>query len=445
MTFSTFRKSFFLGCAAFGVLLMSPASASEGIKDAVQRDLPLLLSIYRQLHAHPELSGEEVQSAATMAKQLRSIGFDVHEKIGGHGLVGVMRNGPGPVVAIRADMDALPILEETGLPFASRRRVVGVDGVEVPVMHACGHDMHMVNLLGTARRLAAMKAEWKGTLLLYLQPAEETLQGARAMLADGLYTRFPRPDFLLATHVSPSAPAGSIGYASGRAMAAMAGIDLHVRGTGGHGATPEKTRDPVVLSAQIIMALQSVISREVAANDAAVITVGRVDIGRKRNVIAEDGKLDLSVRAHDDKTLATIVRRVNEVAIHTARAFGMPEDRLPRTEIVEQSPAVVNDGKMTELIVADWTMRFGAQRVRRIDPVLASEDFAFLGRGEPAVPSFLFFLGTRNMDEFLALRRGEGVAEQELHSSTFRPDAAPALLTGIEAMTGAALTLFSQS
>src|SRR5829696_1701072 len=290
-----------LGIAIAAMAMPSSAHAAA-LADVIKADMPQLMALYRDLHANPELSMEEVRSPAKLAAEARKLGFGVTEKVGKTGVVAVMTNGPGQVLLLRADMDALPVVEQTGLPFASKVRAIARSGVETGVMHACGHDTHMTSWLGTAKRLAAAKDQWSGTLVMILQPGEETSQGARAMLDDGLYTRFPKPTHALAFHDSASLPAGTLGYTPGPAFANVDSVDILVKGVGGHGAVPQQTKDPIVLAARIVGALQTLISRELDPQDAAVVTVGSFQSGTKHNVISDEAVLLLTVRSYTEKT-----------------------------------------------------------------------------------------------------------------------------------------------
>ncbi len=303
-----------VSCVCFG---------TGGLANTV--DIDQLFGQYRHLHQNPELSLQEKNTSAYLAEQLRALGYEVVTGVGGYGLVATLRNGDGPTVLFRTDMDALPIAEQTGLPFSSTARAVNEAGETVPVMHACGHDIHMTVMLGIARQMMADKAGWQGTLLLLAQPAEEIGAGAKAMIADGLYDRFPVPDYNPAFHVSPDLPAGQIGYVSGYAMANVDSVDITVYGVGGHGAYPQKTKDPIVMAAQIILALQTIVSRELSPLDSAVVTVGSIHGGSKHNIIPDQVKLQLTVRSYADETRKFLLRRIRKISRGIARTAGMPE------------------------------------------------------------------------------------------------------------------------
>jgi amidohydrolase len=305
-------------------LLLIPAPAlADPIRDAVAKDMPTLLATYRDLHANPELSMQEVKTSAKLAAEARKLGFQVTTGVGKTGVVAIMKNGPGPVLLLRADMDALPVTEQTGLPFASKVKAMSAAGVESGVMHACGHDTHMTAWLGTARRMAAQKADWSGTLVMILQPGEETGQGAKAMLDDGLFTRFPKPTHVLGFHDSASLAAGVIGYTPGPAFAAVDSVDLTVRGVGSHGAVPQNSKDPVVLAARIVGALQTLVSRELDPQDAAVVTVGSFQAGTTHNIIGDEAKLLLTVRSYSEKTRKMLLDGIARIARGEAIAAGV--------------------------------------------------------------------------------------------------------------------------
>src|SRR5687767_2961789 len=344
--------------------LTAPASA-DPLDEAVRQDMPSLMAIYRDFHANPELSMQEVRTAAKLAAEAKKLGFEVTTGVGKTGVVAVMRNGPGPVLMLRADMDALPVIEQTGLPFASTRRATSVAGVESGVMHACGHDTHMAAWVGAARRLAAMKQSWSGTLVMIAQPGEEIGQGAKAMLDDGLYTRFPKPTHALAFHDSASLPAGTIGYSVGPALANVDSVDILVKGLGGHGAYPHTTKDPIVLASRIVTALQTLVSREVDPQQPAVVTVGSFHAGAKHNIISDEANMLLTVRSYTDETRRILLDGIKRIVRGEAIAAGMPEDRMPVVTVreAEHTPATFNTEALTASTAALFTERFGADRV----------------------------------------------------------------------------------
>jgi amidohydrolase len=354
---------------ALALLAAAAPAAADPLADAVRADLPSLMTIYRDLHSNPELSMQERRSAGILAAEARKLGFEVTEGVGKTGVVAVMRNGPGPVLLLRADMDALPVIEQTNLPFASTKRGTSLAGVESGIMHACGHDTHMTTWIGTARRLAAMKSQWHGTLVMIGQPGEETGQGAKAMLEDGLFTRFPKPTHLIAFHDSASLPAGTIGYTPGYALANVDSVDIIVHGVGGHGAYPQATRDPIVLASRIVMALQTLVSRENDPQQPAVVTVGSFHAGAKHNVISDEAKMLLTVRSYTDETRRLLLDGISRIVRGEAIAAGIAEDRMPEVKLnVENvyTPATFNTEALTASTIAAFNRRFGAERVKRM-------------------------------------------------------------------------------
>ena len=424
-------------------LAMSTADA-DMLAESIRGDLPRLLTLYRDLHSHPELSRQEKQTSAKLAKEIGGLGFKVTPGVGGDGIVAVLENGLGPVVMLRTDMDALPVTETTGLPFASKVRATTASGIETGVMHACGHDVHMTSWIGIARRMAAMKKQWSGTLVMIAQPAEEIGAGAKAMLDDGLYTRFPKPSAVLAFHDGPL-PAGVIGYTSGYTLANVDSVDMLVRGLGGHGAYPHITKDPVVLAARIVVALQTIVSREVDPEDAAVVTVGSIHGGTKHNIIPDEVKLQLTVRSFSPETRARILDAITRIARGEAIAAGMPEDRMPVVTIQDQyTPATFNSEPLTSDIMATFRERFGAEQVRAVPPSMAGEDFSQYRLADPDhVQSLLFWVGAIRQDQWDAAK-GDTTKLPGLHSPFWAPDAEKTISTGIEAMTTAALHLLAK-
>ncbi|GAB5481096.1 MAG: M20 family metallopeptidase [Parasphingorhabdus sp.] len=430
--------------AASTVLLCTPAQA-DPLRDAITADLPSLMEIYRDLHANPELSGEEVQTAAKLAAEARRLGFDVTEKVGGTGVVAVMKNGDGPTVMIRADMDGLPLVEKTGLPFASKVRAKTREGNDTGVMHACGHDTHMTGWVGTARQLVARKGEWSGTLVMILQPAEETGEGAKAMLEDGLYTRFPKPEYVLAFHDAAGAPAGFIGYSPGYALANVDSVDIEVRGVGGHGAYPHTTKDPIVVASRIVGALQTLVSREIDPQDPAVVTVGSFQAGFKHNIIPDKANLLLTVRSYSDETRAKLLDGIKRITKGEAVTAGLPEDRMPiiRVRDDEFTPSTYNSPEFTREMAKLFEARFGKQRVVESNPVMGGEDFSRYRRADESIKSMIFWVGGVPMDEYQAAKKA-GTKLPSLHSPLWAPDAEKVVATGAEALTAAALNIMKK-
>lgn len=414
------------------------------IAERVDAEYASLEQIYKHLHANPELSYQEEKTAARIATELQKLEFDVTAKVGGHGLVGVMKNGSGPTLMIRTDLDALPITENTGLDYASTVRATDDSGNEVDVMHACGHDLHMTSFVGTARMLAHFKDRWQGTLVMIGQPAEERGGGARAMLDDGLFTRFPRPDYCIALHTNANLPAGTVGYCKGFALANVDAVDISVFGVGGHGAYPHTTKDPVVLSAQIILTLQTIVSREIKPIEPAVVTVGSIHGGSKHNIIPDRVDLQLTLRSYSDEVREQILAAIERIIKHSARAAGVPEDRLPTMKVQDQfTPATYNDPGLTERLASAFKTALGEKKVMEVEPVMGGEDFGQYGRQEPKIPICIFWLGSVAPEKF-AQSQKEGKPLPSLHSALFAPEREPSIKTGVTAMTAAALELLAK-
>ncbi len=432
-----FRRTL-IALALAGAAMTSPAAA-DPLGDAVRRDLPSLMEIYRDFHANPELSMQETRSAGIMAEEARRLGFDVTTGVGQTGVVAVMRNGPGPTLLIRADMDGLPVAEQTGLPFASRARGRTLTGEDSPVMHACGHDTHMTAWIGTARRLAATRSSWSGTVVMIAQPGEEIGTGARAMIEDGLFTRFPKPTHAIAFHDSASLQAGVIGYSVGPALANVDSVDIEVRGVGGHGAYPHTTRDPIVLASRIVSSLQTLVSREINPIDSAVVTVGSFHAGTKHNIISDHANLQLTVRSFTPEVRRTLLDGIRRIARGEAIAAGVPEDRMPVVTIreAEYTPATVNTDPFTTSVAAMFRERFGANRVQQVPPVMGGEDFSRYHLADPSIQSMIFWVG--GVPE-AAWREAGGDTSRlpSLHSPFWAPEAETVIATATEAMVTAA-------
>jgi amidohydrolase len=445
-------KNSIAGIALGIVLFVAPVAAQQSLDAMIDRELPQLVSTYKMLHSAPELSHYEVKTSAFLAQQLRALGYDVIENVGkyenaqwkGHGVVAVMKNGAGPTVLVRSDMDALPVEEKTELPYASTVKTKNDAGQEVSVMHACGHDVHMTSLIGTATMLARLKDQWHGTLVLIGQPAEETIDGAKAMLADGLYTRIPKPDYAIALHDSADLEAGKISYAPGYAMANSTSVEITIRGLGGHGSKPEATKDPIVVAAQVIVALQTIVSRENSPLDPAVVTVGSIHGGAKSNIIPDEVKMLLTVRSYKEEVRQHILASIERITKNIAAAAGIPDDRAPivKTSESEMTPALYNDPHLTERVAKTLEKTLGADNVVQIPPIMASEDF---GRYilDHQIPSLLFNLGAVEPARVAASKQS-GKPLPSLHSSLFAPLPEPTLRTGVKAMTTVVLELMKK-
>ncbi|RYE84455.1 MAG: amidohydrolase [Hyphomicrobiales bacterium] len=423
-------------------LLASPAAADPA-RDLTTRAMPELMAFYRDFHANPELSLREVNTAAKLAAEARKAGYEVTEKVGGTGVVAILRNGPGPVLLVRADMDGLPVIEDTGLPFASKVRATTNEGLETGVMHACGHDTHMASWIGTLRNMAALKAQWKGTLVMIAQPAEETGQGARMMLEDGLFTRFPKPQFALAFHDSASQLAGQIGVTSGYALANVDSVDLLVKGVGGHGAYPQTTKDPIVLAARIVGALQTLVSRELDPQAAAVVTVGSIQGGSKHNIIGSEVKLLLTVRSFSPDVRKQLLDGIARIAKGEAIAAGMPEDRMPVMKIKDEfTPSTFNTAPLAARMQALWGTRFGKDRVVATPAVMGGEDFGRFWLADQSIQSLIFWVGGVPQAKWDATPNKAQLPS--LHSAFWAPDAERVVATATEAMTSAALDILKR-
>jgi amidohydrolase len=413
----------------------------EALKAAVQKDYAYLESLYKHCHRNPELSFYEKETAARMAAELRQIGFEVTEGVGGYGVVGVLRNGEGPTVLVRADMDALPIEEATGLPYASEVTTKDEAGMEVGVMHACGHDVHMTVWTGTARQLAERKDEWSGTLLFIGQPAEERAGGAKAMLEDGLYERFPVPDHALALHVSANLEAGTVGYCPEYALANVDMMDITVYGRGGHGAYPHTTIDPVTLASRMVVALQTVVSREISPLEPAVVTVGAIHGGTKGNVIPDQVELQLTLRSYTDEVRQAVIDKIKRICNGVAMSAGLPETQYPKVTLRDETtPSTFNDPALTDRLQGVFKAALGEQQVKEVPPVMGGEDFAMYSRTEEQVPALLFWLGAVPAEQMAAAEKGD-IELPSLHNASFAPAPQPTITNGVVAMTAAVLEL----
>ena len=401
-----------------------------------------LLELYKELHANPELSYQEYETSKKLASVLENIGYQVTRNVGGNGVVALLENGDGNTVMFRADMDGLPVEEKTGASYASKKRVKNLEGEEVFTMHACGHDVHMTVLIGVAEYLYKIKDTWQGKLLLILEPAEEVSGGARNMIKDGLFTKFPRPDFNLAFHVSASLQAGKVGYLPGWAMANVDSVDITVKGLGGHGAYPHTTKDPIVIAANIVTQLQTIVSRQIAPTDPAVVTVGSIHGGTKHNVIPNEVKLQLTLRSYTDEVRNQTLSSIERIVRGSAISAGLTEEYFPVIEIKDEyTPAVFNNPSLVEKVQRSFVNTLGDDKVIEVSPVMGGEDFGMFGRVEPIIPTALFWLGAVNNEVYEKAKRDD-LTLPSLHSDLFLPDAEPAINTGVEAMSNAIVDLF---
>lgn len=427
---------------ALAITLISTPAKADAISDSIARDLPGLMEVYRDFHANPELSFQEVRSAARLAAEARKAGFEVTEKVGKTGVVAVMRNGPGPVVLIRADMDGLPVIEQTGLAYASKARGTSTAGVESGIMHACGHDTHMTAWIEVARLMAANRQMWSGTLVMVGQPAEEVGLGARAMLADGLYTRFPKPNYAIAFHDSGDLAGGVIGTVPGYSFANVDSVDLTVRGLGGHGAYPQTTKDPIVLASAIVTRLQTLVSREMSPFEPSVVTVGSFHAGAKHNIIPDEAQLQLTVRSYGDAHRQRLLDGIARIAKGEGIAAGLPEERMPTVLVREpHTRATWNTPDFTRKINAVLAQSLGPDRVVETTPTMAGEDFGEYGLADSVnIQTTILWVGARRADD-LEKARKDGTVLPSLHSPFFVPEADKVIAAGTHALVVSAIAL----
>ncbi|HVY68335.1 MAG TPA: amidohydrolase [Verrucomicrobiae bacterium] len=422
-----------------------PAAAREMAAAFINSHYADWDALYKHLHTHPELSYHEEQTSRRIAGELRGAGFEVTEKVGGFGVVGVLRNGAGPTVLLRTDLDALPVKEQTGVPYASQAMTKDDNGNEVSVMHACGHDVHMTVFSATARTLARLKDYWSGTIVMIGQPAEERGGGARKMLADGLFTRFPKPDRCVALHVAANLPAGTVGHVEGYAMANVDSVDITFRGVGGHGAWPHTTKDPVVLAAEAIMAFQTIVSRETEPGQAAVVTVGSIHGGTKHNIIPDEVKLQLTLRSYTDQVRSNTITSLQRICKNMALAAGVPEDRLPTVKRDEEefTRALYNDPALTLQLAGAVGGWLGADKVVSARAVMGGEDFNEYGRTADKIPISLLWLGAVEPGRFVESQKS-GAALPSLHSAFFAPAPEMTIKTGVTSMAAVVLELLGK-
>jgi amidohydrolase len=438
--------------AATFICSIGAAATAPNLDSVVRPQLPGLVETYKSIHSHPELSHQEERTAATLAAELRKAGYAVTERVGkypdgsqAYGVVGVLENGAGPRLLIRADMDALPITEETGVPYASHVRSKNAAGQEVGVMHACGHDVHVTTLMGTARTLSALRSQWHGTLMLVGQPSEETIDGAKALLADRLYERFGTPDFAIALHDTNELAAGAVSMVSGASQAGSTSVDVTLRGIGTHGAHPQSGKDPVVMAGEFIVQLQTIVSRQEDPSDPSVVTIGTIHGGTKRNIIPSEVKLEITARAFSDKARQVIIDGIRRTAAGVALSAGVPEGLAPIVTVLENESAPVNynDPALTAKVKAALTAALGAENVFPSSPVMESEDFGNFALEGRRIPTLMFGLGAMDAAK-LTEARAAGKSLPGPHSSLFQPLPEPTLRTGVLAMTSAAIALLQK-
>ena len=424
--------------ASLVCVLSAPVSA-EDLARLVDGELSGLVNTYKGIHAHPELSHHEEMTAALLATELRKAGFTVTEHVGkyqdgtqAYGVVAILENGPGPRLLIRTDLDALPIVEETGLSYASHVKSKNPAGQEVGVMHACGHDVHVTTMIGTARALAASRAKWHGTVMLIGQPSEETLDGTKAMLADHLYERFGTPNLAIALHDTNTRAAGTVAVTSGPALAGVTSVDVILRGIGGHGAQPQNGKDPIVMAGQFIAQVQTIVSRQENPRDPSVVTIGDIHGGTKRNVIPNEVKLEFTTRAFSDKAMQIILDGIRRAAQGVAMSAGVPEDRQPIVTVLdnESGPATYNNPALTSQVKAALVNALGAQNVFDEDPIMASEDFGLFGLEGHRIPTVMFWLGAMDPKKLAAAQAAGKSLPGHGYTSLFEPVPEPTLRTG---------------
>jgi hippurate hydrolase len=438
----TFFLSLSLCIAIASPLLAQKQTLVQRIESEVEKRTSDWFELYKHLHQNPELSEQESETSQRLAQELRSLGYEVHERFGGYGVVAVLKNGKGKTLLIRADTDGLPVEEKTDLPYRSTKKRLDRKGNEVSVMHACGHDIHMSVLIGTAQMMMALKNEWKGTLILIAQPAEEVGSGAKAMIEAGLYQEFGTPDYALALHTNANLPHGTIGYCPKAALANVDMVNITVFGEGGHGAYPHTTKDPIVLASQMVLAFQTIVSREISPTEAAVVTVGAFQGGTKHNIIPDQVELQLTLRSYSDEVRNHTLSALKRIAEGFAQAAGV--ERMPKIEIDgNPTPATINDPLLTQKVVASAESILGKEKVLEVSPVMGGEDFSRFGRTAEKVPICLFWLGTVAPEKIEASKT-QAVPLPSLHSPYFAPVAQPAIQTGVKVMVKSALDLFAE-
>jgi len=439
-----------MGALVLGVTTMGmPAQGPAGLADSAQKDLPALTEVYKHLHENPELSGREVETAAYLASALKKLGYTVTTHVGKYadgaqaeGVVAVLENGAGPRVLLRTELDALPVEEKTGLAYASKVHAKDDAGRDVPVMHACGHDLHMTVMLGVAKALMERKSAWHGTVMIIGQPAEETISGARAMLADHLYDRFGTPDYVVSEHDSNDVAAGTITVKGGPLLASSTGLNVTVRGIGGHGSTPQAGKDPIVLAAEFVLVAQTIVSRQIDPQEPAVLTVGMIHGGTKNNIIPDEVTMGLTLRTYSMAVRDKIVEAVRREAKGLAEGYGIPADRMPTVTVTESTPTTINDAALAERVRAAATAALGKDRVLDARAVMGSEDVGLFTL-EGKIPGVMYWLGAADAAK-LAESRTTGVPLPSPHSALFAPVYGLAIPTGVTAMTAVAMDLLKQ-
>ena len=438
------KITIFLLITLLFIQVISNGQDRSGLDKEITRQTEYALKLCTYLHLNPEISFHEEKTSGRMADEFRSIGFDVTSNFGGHNVVGLFKNGEGPVIMLRTDMDALPIKEKTGLSFASTKTMIDSNGKEVPVMHACGHDIHMSVLVGAVRTLVKMKDQWKGTLLIIAQQAEEMSGGASLAIKNGLFKKFPVPDYALAYHINPEIESGRIGLMPGPMFAGVKTAEITVFGIGGHGAYPEKCIDPVVIASRIVLDLQTIVSREISPLKPVVVTVGSIHGGTRPNIIPEEVKMELTLRYYDNKTIEQTIDAIKRISKGAAITAGLPDNKLPKVLVTPgETPPVINDADLCRRISEYSSCVLGEENIVKVDPAMVGEDFGNYGRTPEKVPICLIWLGSTNpevMDDYLA----KGEKPPPLHSHFLNPDYPLTIETGIKAMVSNVIGLFTE-
>ncbi|MEM5478529.1 amidohydrolase [Pseudoalteromonas fuliginea] len=427
------------------LLLASPLVQANGLDLNLSKAMPAIEKFYLDLHQSPELSYHEQKTGKKIADRLTQLGFKVTSNVGGFGVVGIYKNGEGPTVMIRTDTDGLPIIEQTGKSYASKVKVIDEHGAKVGVMHGCGHDIHMSSFIGTAEQLIAHKKQWQGTLMMVAQPAEEVGGGAKAMLSEGLFSKYAKPDHIIALHVSASVPAGKVSMKNEYTMASVDSVDITIKGKGGHGAYPHTTIDPVVIAARTVLALQTITSRELSPLEPSVITVGSIHGGSKHNVISDEVKLQLTLRSYNPNVRSAQIAAIKRITTGIAQSAGLDESNYPVVYVHEDEsiPSTYNNPAQTDIVRNSIASAIGDTNVLETQAVMAGEDFGLYGRTDENIPITLFWLGGVNQAQYAdSIKTGEVLPS--LHSSKFAPDYKVAIPTGIKAMSNAAVALFNK-
>tara|TARA_B100001013_G_scaffold343841_1_gene272469 strand:+ start:657 stop:1967 length:1311 start_codon:yes stop_codon:yes gene_type:complete len=430
-------------CLILLIIILSGFEERKSIEESIKQDIPYLKSLYLDIHKNPEISLMEKETSKKLANELEKIGFEVTRNFGGYGVVGIFKNGNGPTILYRTDMDALPMKEKTGLSYASQIITKNFDGNDVGTMHSCGHDMHMTVWTGTARALIERKNEWKGTIIMIGQPAEEIGAGAAMMLNEGLFEKYPIPDYGIALHSSPIIPSGKVGFGKGYTMANTESVDIKVFGQGAHGASPHMSIDPIVTASIIVMELQTIVSRNINPLDDAVITVGSFQGGTKHNIIPDEVKLQLTIRTYKEEVRKLIHKRIKEICNGVASSMGLDKSQWPEVIIPEKyTPANFNDSKLVDLMMNSSKEIIGVNNVIVSDPQMVGEDFSRFGNTKEKIPTVLYWLGTVPDDRMKKYEAGN-YALPGLHSPFYYPEIEQSIITGIKVNTQAMIKIFN--